>query len=399
VKATLALADGRIFRGRGFGAEGTIGGEVVFNTSLSGYQEILTDPSYDGQIVVMTYPEIGNTGINEEDVESRKPYVNGFVVKEYWETPSNWRSRKSLGDYMKENGIVGLEWIDTRALVRHIRDHGAQQAMLATGEVDEQALVKEAAARASLVGQDLATGVTTDTAYRWIGGKWDLEKGYLDGPDEGTIARSGEAGPLVVAFDYGLKLNIARKLVAHGCRVVVVPAGTTPDEIRALGADGLFLSNGPGDPDAVRGAIDVVGTLAKEMPTFGICLGHQILALALGAKTYKMKFGHHGGNQPVLEIETGRVSITSQNHGFAVDEKSLPPGLKVTHINLNDRTVEGFAHEELPIFSVQYHPEASPGPHDAEELFVRFVESMKTRSQSKCDHIGALSDRNFKRAS
>ena len=390
MKATLALADGRIFRGRGFGAEGKIGGEVVFNTSLSGYQEILTDPSYDGQIVVMTYPEIGNTGINAEDVESKKPYVNGFVVKEYWETPSNWRSQRSLGEYMKEHGIVGIQWIDTRALVRHIRDHGAQQAVLATGDVDEQALVKEAAERASLVGQDLATGVTTESAYRWIGGAWDLEKGYVDGPND---------GPLVAAFDYGLKLNIARKLVAHGCRVVVVPANTSADEIRALGVDGLFLSNGPGDPDAVRGAIDVVGKLAKEMPTFGICLGHQILALALGAKTYKMKFGHHGGNQPVLEVETGRVSITSQNHGFAVDEKSLPPGLKVTHINLNDRTVEGFAHEELPIFSVQYHPEASPGPHDAEALFERFVQSMKTRSQSKCENITAMSDKNFKRAS
>ena len=390
MKATLALADGRIFRGRGFGAEGKVGGEVVFNTSLSGYQEILTDPSYDGQIVVMTYPEIGNTGINFEDVESKRPYLSGFVVKEYWDAPSNWRSQQSLGHYMKENGLVGIEWIDTRALVRHIRDHGAQQAMLATGEVDEQQLVREAAARASLVGQDLATGVTTDSAYRWIGGAWDLEKGYLDGPDE---------GPLVAAFDYGLKLNIARKLVEHGCRVVVVPAGTTADEIRALGVDGLFLSNGPGDPDAVRGAIDVVGTLAKEMPTFGICLGHQILALALGAKTYKMKFGHHGGNQPVLELETGRVSITSQNHGFAVDEKTLPAGLKVTHVNLNDRSVEGFAHERLPIFSVQYHPEASPGPHDAEALFARFVASMNTRSKSSCEKFTALSDRNLKKAS
>jgi carbamoyl-phosphate synthase small subunit len=390
VKATLALADGRIFRGRGFGAEGKVGGEVVFNTSLSGYQEILTDPSYDGQIVVMTYPEIGNTGINDEDVESKKPFVAGFVVKEYWEQPSNWRAQKSLGDYMKEHGIVGVQWIDTRALVRHIRDNGAQQAVLATGEVDEQELVREAAARQSLVGQDLATGVTTDTAYRWIGGSWDLEKGYVESPED---------GPLVAAFDYGLKLNIARKLVAHGCRVVVVPAGTSAEEIRALGVDGLFLSNGPGDPDAVRGAIDVVGKLAKEMPTFGICLGHQILALALGAKTYKMKFGHHGGNQPVLEVDTGRVSITSQNHGFAVDEASLPPGLRVTHINLNDRTVEGFCHTELPIFSVQYHPEASPGPHDAEALFRRFVDSMKTCSKTACDKFEALSDKSLKRAS
>jgi len=391
VKATLALADGRIFRGRSFGAEGKVGGEVVFNTSLSGYQEILTDPSYDGQIVVMTYPEIGNTGINREDIEAHKPFLSGFVVKEYWDKPSNWRSEGTLGDYLKENGIVGIEWLDTRALVRHLRDHGAQQAVLATGEVDEAALVKEAASRASLVGQDLATGVSTKSKYRWTGKTWDLEKGYVEGPPD---------GPLVAAFDYGLKFNISRNLVAHGCRVVVVPADTSAQQVRDLGVDGLFLSNGPGDPDAVRGAIDVVGELAREMPTFGICLGHQILALALGAKTYKMKFGHHGGNQPVLEVDTGRVSITSQNHGFAVDSESLPADLRVTHINLNDRTVEGFAHRELPIFSVQYHPEASPGPHDAEPLFARFVDSMKTRSKTGSEtSIQAVSDRNLSQAS
>ncbi|HEY2774409.1 MAG TPA: glutamine-hydrolyzing carbamoyl-phosphate synthase small subunit [Candidatus Binatia bacterium] len=400
MKATITLADGRVFRGRGFGAEGKAGGEVVFNTSLSGYQEILTDPSYDGQIVVMTYPEIGNVGINQEDVESSRPYLSGFVVKEYWDTPSNWRAEKSLGEYMKDNAIVGVEWIDTRALVRHIRDHGAQQAVMATGEVDEAALVREAASRASLVGQDLATAVSTKSRYRWTGGTWDLEKGYA----EGTLLRPGQTGsgrgPLVVAFDYGLKLNIARSLVASGCRVLVVPAGSGAAQIRELGADGLFLSNGPGDPDAVRGAIDVVAELAPTMPTFGICLGHQILALALGATTYKMKFGHHGGNQPVLEVDTGRVSITSQNHGFAVDESSMPPALRVTHVNLNDRTVEGFAHRELPIFSVQYHPEASPGPHDAEPLFGRFVESMKTRSKSGIEgEIEARSDRHPEQAS
>jgi carbamoyl-phosphate synthase small subunit len=395
VKATLALADGRIFRGKSFGAEGRIGGEVVFNTSLSGYQEILTDPSYDGQIVVMTYPEIGNTGVNAEDVEASSPFLRGFVVKEYWDKPSNWRSEGTLGDYLKQHGIVGIEWIDTRALVRHIRDHGAQQAVLATGEVDEAALVAEAAARESLVGQDLATGVSTRESYRWTGGGWHLEKGYVEGPHAAPEIVGPEGGPLVAAFDYGLKFNISRNLVAHGCRVVVVPAGTSAKEIRDLGVDGLFLSNGPGDPDAVRGAIDVVGELAKEMPTFGICLGHQILALALGAKTYKMKFGHHGGNQPVLEVETGRVSITSQNHGFAVDADTLPKDLKITHLNLNDRTVEGFAHKELPIFSVQYHPEASPGPHDAEPLFEKFVASMKTRSKSgRESSIPPRSDRN-----
>ncbi len=385
VKATLALADGRVFRGRAFGAEGKVGGEVVFNTSLSGYQEILTDPSYDGQIVVMTYPEIGNVGVNREDVEAKAPFLRGFVVKEYWEKPSNWRAEASLGEYLRQHGVVGIEWIDTRALVRHIRDNGAQQAVLATGDVDERALVKEAAARASLVGQDLASGVSCAKPYRWTGATWDLVRGYLDGQGD---------GPLVVAFDYGLKFNISRYLAGHGCRVVVVPAGTTAAEVRALGADGLFLSNGPGDPDAVKGAIQVVAELAREMPTFGICLGHQILALALGAKTYKMKFGHHGGNQPVLEVDTGRVSITSQNHGFAVDADSLPDDLRVTHINLNDNTVEGFAHKALPIFSVQYHPEASPGPHDAEPLFGRFVESMKTRSKTgKEASYEAVSDR------
>jgi len=373
VKATLALADGRIFHGRGFGAEGKIGGEVVFNTSMTGYQEILTDPSYDGQIVAMTYPEIGNVGVNPEDVEASRPFVRGFAVKEYWNRPSNWRAERSLGDYMAEHGIVGIEAIDTRALVRHIRDHGAQQAVLATGNVDPVELVHEAASRPTLVGQDLANGVSTTSPYRWTGGVWTLDKHFLEG--------SGD-GPLVAAFDYGLKLNIARSLVDRGCRVVVLPAGTSAAEVRALGVDGLFLSNGPGDPDAVRGAVEVVGELVREMPTFGICLGHQILALALGARTFKMKFGHHGGNQPVIDLDTGEISITSQNHGFAVDAASLPRDVRITHINLNDRSVEGLAHRELPVFSVQYHPEASPGPHDAAPLFERFVDSMKTRSHA-----------------
>ncbi len=391
MKATLALADGRIFRGRGFGAEGKIGGEVVFNTSLTGYQEILTDPSYDGQIVVMTYPEIGNVGINREDVEAARPFVRGFVVKEYWNRPSNWRSERSLGDYMCEHGIVGIEWLDTRALVRHIRDHGAQQAIMATGEVDEAALVHEAAMRPSLVGQDLASGVSTAKPYRWIGGTWALDRGFVEGAGD---------GPLVAAFDYGLKLNIARSLAARGCRVVVVPAGTSAADVRALGVDGLFLSNGPGDPDAVRGAVEVVGELAREMPTFGICLGHQILALALGARTFKMKFGHHGGNQPVMDLRSGEVAITSQNHGFAVDPDSLPHDVQVTHVNLNDRTVEGLAHRELPVFSVQYHPEASPGPHDAEPLFQRFLDSMQTRSSGGNERsLRVCSDRNLPEAS
>lgn len=384
MKATLALADGRVFRGRAFGAEGKVAGEVVFNTSMTGYQEILSDPSYDGQLVCMTYPEIGNVGVNGEDVESFQPWVRGFIVKEYWETPSNFRSQMSLGSYMADHGIVGIQGLDTRALVRHIRDKGAQQSVLATGEVDEVALVAEAAARASLEGQDLAGRVTTDRLYRWTGRTWELGKGYGPAPSE---------GPLVAAFDFGLKLNISRHLASLGCRVVVVPAGTSAEDVKRMGVDGLFLSNGPGDPDAVSGAIPVIAELAKELPTFGICLGHQILSLALGAKTYKMKFGHHGGNQPVLNVDTGVVEITSQNHGFAVDADTLPDDVKVSRINLNDQSVEGIEHKTRPVFSVQYHPEASPGPHDAEPLFQRFVDSMTTRaSDNTADAIEARSD-------
>jgi len=369
MKATLALADGTIYRGRGFGAEGEVGGEVVFNTSMTGYQEILSDPSYDGQIVAMTYPEIGNIGVNAEDVESFRPWVRGFVVKEYWHAPSNWRARSSLGDYMRAHGIVGLQDIDTRALVRRLRDHGAQQALLATGDVDEGDLVRRAKARPSLVGLDLATAVSCKSPYRWTTGTWTL-KGYRDeSPD----------GPLVAAYDFGIKLNILRNLVDMGCRVVVIPADATPDDMRALQPDGLFLSNGPGDPDAVRGAIDMVAVLAKEQPTFGICLGHQILGLAMGAKTYKLKFGHHGGNQPVMDLDTRVVEITAQNHGFAVHADSMPAALRVTRINLNDKTVEGLEHRTLPMFSVQYHPEASPGPHDAHPLFQRFLKLMSER--------------------
>jgi carbamoyl-phosphate synthase small subunit len=379
--AILALADGTIYRGFAFGAEGKVGGEVVFNTSMSGYQEILTDPSYEGQIVCMTCPEIGNVGVNEEDVESFAPYVRGFVVREYWPTPSNWRARKSLGAYMRDHGIVGIEEIDTRALVRRIRDSGAQQAVLATGDIDPRALVEEAKARPSLVGQDLATLVSTRDRYRWQSGTWQLESGF---------SSPAGSGPLVAAFDFGIKVNILRNLADHGCRVVVVPANSTVADIEALAPDGIFLSNGPGDPDAVSGAIGVVGELVEKYPLFGICLGHQILALAVGAKTYKMKFGHHGGNQPVIDVDTGVVEITSQNHGFAVDADTLPDFMRVTRINLNDQTVEGLAHKTRPVFSVQYHPEASPGPHDANPLFERFVKSMDTKAErGKADAIAA----------
>lgn len=382
MKATLALADGRIFRGEAFGAEGKAAGEVVFNTSMQGYQEILTDPSYDGQIVAMTYPEIGNTGINHEDMESRGPYMRGFVVKEYWDTPSNWRSDESLGAYMKRTGVVGIHSIDTRALVRHIRELGAQQTVLATGEVDEGELVKEAATAASLEGIDLASGVSTDAGYKWVTGLWRLGAGHN---------KTESRGPLVAALDFGIKYNILRNLADLGCRVVVLPATTSPEEVMKLDPDGLFLSNGPGDPDAVKSAISTVAELHGELPTFGICLGHQILALALGGKTYKMKFGHHGGNQPVLDLDTGAIEITSQNHGFAVDAGSLPSGVRVTRINLNDQTVEGLGHQTLPVFSVQYHPEASPGPHDANPLFKRFFNLLKTRSAVDAD--GGLPER------
>jgi carbamoyl-phosphate synthase small subunit len=369
IRATLALADGTIYRGRGFGATGEVGGEVVFNTSMTGYQEILTDPSYDGQIVAMTYPEIGNIGVNPEDVESFRPWVRGFVVKEYWDAPSSWRARMSLAEYMRAHGIVGIQDIDTRALVRHIRDHGAQEAILATGEVDAAELVEKAKARPSLVGCDLATKVSTRTPYRWTTGAWTLEGYREEDPD----------GPLVVAYDFGIKLNILRNLVDMGCRVVVLPADAKPEQVRALEPDGIFLSNGPGDPDAVRGAIDSVAELAPAYPTFGICLGHQILGLALGAKTYKLKFGHHGGNQPVMDLDTKVVEITAQNHGFAIDAATMPSDLRVTRLNLNDNTVEGLEHRTLPVFSVQYHPEASPGPHDAHPLFKRFFDAMKER--------------------
>jgi len=372
VKATLVLADGTVYRGRRFGAEGKVGGEVVFNTSMTGYQEILTDPSYEGQIVTMTYPEIGNVGVNREDVESFRPYVKGFVVKEYWDTPSNWRSTDSLGAYMTDHGLVGIEGIDTRALVRRIRDLGAQQAVLATGDVDESVLTAEAAARPGLEGQDLASVVSCDAPYRWRDGVWSLANGFA--------GDTSDDGPLVAAFDFGIKLNILRNLAAMGCRVVVFPSDARADDVRAIKPDGLFLSNGPGDPDAVSGAISVVAELVPEYPTFGICLGHQILALALGARTYKLKFGHHGGNQPVMDLDTGVVEITAQNHGFAVDADSLPADCRVTRINLNDQTVEGFEHKTRPVFSVQYHPEASPGPHDAHPLFDRFLRSMSTRA-------------------
>jgi carbamoyl-phosphate synthase small subunit len=388
MKAILALADGRVFDGIAFGAEGEAIGEVVFNTSMTGYQEILTDPSYEGQLVAMTYPEIGNVGVNAEDVESRRSFMRGFIVKNYTSQPSNWRSSQPLHEYMKVNGIVGIEGIDTRSLVRHLRDHGAQEGVISTVSEDSAALVAKARASPGLVGIDLVRQVTCGEAYDWHQGMWQLEEGYKerDGSKPAPKRRGkgsfGSPAFFVVAYDYGIKYNILRNLAEAGCRVRVVPAATPADEVLGLNPDGIFLSNGPGDPDAVPYAKENVQQLIGKKPIFGICLGHQIMGLALGGKTYKLKFGHHGGNQPVMDLTTRKVEITAQNHGFAVDADSLKGAAEVTHLNLNDNTVEGLTHRELPIFSVQYHPESSPGPHDANYLFKRFTDMMaKHRDQ------------------
>ena len=368
MRALLTLADGRLFEGEAFGAPGETAGEVVFNTAMTGYQEILTDPSYRGQLVVMTSPHIGNTGVNPEDVESHRPWVEGFIVREACPAPSSWRATASLEAYLREHGIVGLQGIDTRALTRHLRDRGAQQAVLSTVDLDPESLRAKARALPSLVGQDLVKEVTCQTVYAWQEATWALGRGYLAPP---------AARHRVVAYDCGIKRNILRQLAAVGCEATVVPAFTPAAEVLALAPDGLLLSNGPGDPEAVGYLIEAVRQLLGRLPIFGICLGHQILGLAFGGRTYKLKFGHHGANHPVRDLATGRVEITTQNHGFAVELGSLERlGLDLTHVNLNDGTCEGMRHRELPVFSVQYHPEASPGPHDSHYLFRRFVQLM-----------------------
>jgi carbamoyl-phosphate synthase small subunit len=369
--ARLALEDGTIFTGRAFGAAGTTQGEVVFNTSMTGYQEILTDPSYAGQIVTMTYPLIGNYGINREDVESRKAQVAGFIVKELAPAYSNYRADLSLDQYLRDNRIIGIEGIDTRALVRKLRIKGAMNGVLSTVILDDSALLERVGRVPDMSGSDLVKDVKPDRGYAW-----DEDQGAWK--PAGGMERGD--GLHVVALDCGAKHNILRHLTERGIKVTVLPPDASAEQIMEHNPDGLFVSNGPGDPAAVEYTIASLKQTAGRVPTFGICLGHQLLGLALGAQTYKLKFGHRGGNQPVKNLDTGRVEITSQNHGFAVDKGSLEQaGGVVTHLNLNDNTVEGFRHRELPLFSVQYHPEASPGPHDASYLFDAFVEMMKTK--------------------
>jgi carbamoyl-phosphate synthase small subunit len=366
-EALLALADGRVFRGRAFGAIGQAAGEVVFNTAMTGYQEVLTDPSYKGQLVCMTYPEIGNVGINREDEEADGVHVEGFIVKEYLPRPSNWRAEMALGEYLERAGVPGIQGIDTRALVRHIRTTGAQEAVLSSVNLDPRELVAMAQASPGLLGRDLVKAVTCAEPYDWKLGEWEPEP-----RDRSAAGREWRDAPLIVALDYGIKRNILRRLVASGFRVKVVPANWTAPQVLALSPDGVFLSNGPADPAAVEYAHEAVRGLLGMKPIFGICLGHQILGLALGGRTYKLNFGHHGANHPVIDLRTKRVEITSQNHGFAVDAESLSGKAELSHLNLNDRTVEGLRGQGMPFFSVQYHPEASPGPHDARYLFSRF---------------------------
>jgi carbamoyl-phosphate synthase small subunit len=371
--AKLALEDGAVYTGKAFGASGEVDGEVCFNTSMTGYQEILTDPSYRGQIVTMTYPEIGNYGVNSQDLESAKPHLAGFVVREQSRRVSNFRAEGAVHDFLVQHGIVGIEGIDTRALVRRLRIRGAMKGVLSTVDLDDASLVAKAHASPGLVGRDLVREVIPERPIQW---KESLSPWMHLNPSPRPGGETTAKRPHVVAMDFGMKWNIARHLFDMGCRVTIVPGTASADEILALEPDGVFLSNGPGDPQPVSYAQETIGHLLGKKPIFGICLGHQLLGLACGAKTFKLKFGHRGANQPVLNRATGRVEITCQNHGFAVDPASMPGDLEVTHINLNDDTIEGLRHRKLPAFSVQYHPEASAGPHDSNYLFAQFREML-----------------------
>ena len=361
-KAILVLEDGRTFRGWSFGAEGEVFGEIVFNTSMSGYQEILTDPSYAGQIVAMTYPLIGNYGVNEEDTESRRPWVEGFVVREAGKVSSNWRATETLDAYLKRHKIVGIEHLDTRALVRHIRDKGAMRSAISTVDTDEKSLLEKILNSPEMNNRELASTVTIGKSFNY--------------------SADGEQKFHVVAYDFGVKTNSLREFARFGCKITVVPAETSAQTVLDLKPDGIFLSNGPGDPAAMTKVVAEIKKLtAENVPMFGICLGHQILGQVFGGETYKLKFGHRGGNQPIMDLTTGKVEIAAHNHGFAVEAESLPENVEITHVNLNDQTVAGLRHKTLPVFSVQYHPESAPGPHDSAYLFERFVELMENEKR------------------
>jgi carbamoyl-phosphate synthase small subunit len=367
--AVLALADGTVFHGRSIGAAGVAVGEVVFNTAMTGYQEILTDPSYCRQIVTLTYPHIGNTGVNDEDPESPRVYAEGLIVRDVPRLHSSWRAQKSLPDYLKDNKVVGIADIDTRKLTRLLREKGAQNGCLMAGEIDADAALQKARGFPGLAGMDLAKVVSTGKAYEWSEGQWELGKGYR---------RIDNSRFHVVAYDYGIKRNILRMLAERGARITVVPAQSSAKEILKMKPHGVFLSNGPGDPEPCDYAIEAIGEImdATRIPVFGICLGHQLMGLASGAKTMKMKFGHHGANHPVKDLDTGQVVITSQNHGFAVDPATLPSTLKTTHVSLFDGSLQGLARTDRPAFCFQGHPEASPGPRDIGYLFDRFAKMM-----------------------
>jgi len=369
MQAILALEDGKVYRGTSYGAQSECSGEVVFNTAITGYQEIFTDPSYAGQIVILTNPQIGNYGTSAQDNESNRPYIEGLVVREFSSVASNWRSTERAQQFLEKQRIPVIAELDTRAIVRHLRNQGVMRGIISTMETDGEKLVARARAIPSMAGLDLASKVSTQQRYVWT-----------DGPVEirGAAKSHQELPRHVVAYDFGIKCNIMRRLVAVGCRVTVVPALTSADDVMALKPDGVFLSNGPGDPEPLQVQAANVRALFGKVPIFGICLGQQILGLAFGGRTYKLKFGHRGANHPVKNLLTGKVEITSHNHGFAVDPDSLPASdVEITHINLNDQTLEGFRHRSLPVFCVQYHPEAAPGPHDSLYLFDDFVELMK----------------------